>query len=68
MGFVSGMDEEKLQSISEGLMAELETKDYHISVGIQWETEVSDMETLNRYTYRKELLRTEANDRRRGVR
>lgn len=74
VGFVSGMDEEKLQSISEGLMAELETKDYHISVGIQWETEVSDMETLIKsaeekmYAEKRNYYEQEANDRRRGVR
>lgn len=74
VAFVPDMDERELQSKSRELMENLETKDYHISIGIQWEMEVSSMEALIKsaekkmYAEKSSYYEREADDRGRGVR
>lgn len=68
--FVPGGDELEVMSSSEALVASLVRKDYHVSVGAQYESEVSSLADLiqaaekKMYMEKKKYYEQETNDRR----
>lgn len=71
LAFVADMDEGKVDRLSREIEQALTDKGFHISVGVQWETGISTIDTLIKgaekkmYLAKKEYYAQEGHDRRR---
>lgn len=72
--FVPDKPEKEIDASCRQLAKSLEKDNYHISVGVQWETDISSVESLIKsaekkmYVEKKMYYTQEANDRRRNIR